>query len=225
MYKILLLNNSLNIGTFIVQSSEFVLCVVLEANEKGPKAEWENNLFEELIQEAYKLLPQNIKTSDLPKKMSEAIREILSGWKQRNYGIEYVMYSGFVCIDEMLHACVVGGSRIHLIQNESLIAVTSDHNMKNDLGIDNPIVKRLLSDERTKSIALRGITRYLTDSITDFNPDCYTWKTGKEFSVLLCNKSIHKFENPETYISNIIKSNHLEQPFNSVIIKIDSLSG
>ena len=223
MYKVRLLNTSWHIVTLYHATKEFAFCVLAEANIKDPTAYDKESGFDRLLLEASGLLPPNLSPEHLPRRMADAIASVLVKWHEQNFGARIVMYTGVLLLHDRVHVCTAGLSRVHLVKNGKLVAITRDHNPISDPGAGSTF-KNLIHP-----IRLHVFTRVIGVVTGDLQPECLTWEAEGNYSVLICSTYFHFFRSPEEYLDSFLRGKdlnlvaHIKQPV-GVLIRIDSMA-
>src|SRR5688572_8933967 len=124
MSRILLLNDSERIGTLIIESNKGFFCAVIEVHEKDHQSSWQRGSLENLLRVVFTTISQNTEDKKLPVKMAQVIHSTLLN-SNNAFGLFTVMYLGFSVTGDEVNPCLAGGSRLHLLQGDKLISVTT----------------------------------------------------------------------------------------------------
>lgn len=195
-------NYAPHIVTFWVGGSDFAFCAVAEANEKDPLTYSSDSGFGTLFYEAAAQLPPLLSPEKLPLDMANAVESVLIKWQKENdrRRTQAVLYSGVLLEKSRVHVCTAGDCRVHLLQNDTLLEVSRDHNLVSDS--DPPFVSQ--DDSVLRQIYLRTTTRTIGAVPCDKKPECLTWDVAGDKVILVCSSRLHRFRIPNEYLSSFL---------------------
>lgn len=186
---------SLNIAPYTESvcwmSADEVFYCLIEANQNDPR-QYEAGVLRKLLLEAQMLIKPD---ASLPLSYANALKAVLESWSETEGRHQIVFYAGVLLQPSKVEVCTAGDIRVHLVKGGSILAVTRDHNMIDDIPEDTPDWVKNRPHEFLCSVP----TRCIGDDYTK-PPELQVWSITGAYSVFICTSQVHKYQAAEKYL-------------------------
>ncbi|MGE0131416.1 MAG: hypothetical protein AB7U82_25320 [Blastocatellales bacterium] len=191
MFNIEFLNAAPHTESVCWMSADEVFYCLVEANHNDP-TQYEARVLRKLLFEAQMLIKPEI---SLPLSWANALKATSESWLEAKGRHQIVFYAGVLLKPSKVEVCTAGDIRVHLTKDESILAVTRDHNMVDDVPESTPDWVRNRPREFLHSVP----TRYIGDGCTK-PPELQIWNITGAYSVIICTSQVHKYQAAEKYL-------------------------
>lgn len=198
-YKLKTINTSENIVCFDNISYQGLQYAFVEANLKDTRAFCPESNLNTLLLDSLKQIPKGLSMSEFPKKLADAIEEVLTERVKHYPYLAQVGYVGIASENNTINICKAGNNRVHLIEKSKMTEITRDHNL-----IDDPVeeISNLDPSFQMRNFYKSVPTRLISYRQNDVkhNAESITWKARENFILLICSSSFYRFREPEEYL-------------------------